>query len=124
MANLASRYGSCRRIPEFMLHTGSSSFDYPQWHIEFLKGNLPKGTPLDRRVKKLLDLLSDGAWHEQLPNGIGFGTFEACDDLGLMEIKKIESKVEDESISVKFRITSVGKEVLKRNALLPKQYIS
>ena len=119
MSSLASKYGSCRELSEFLLQSGDG-WKYPQWHINFIRGISSGREPLARLTKSLLESLSDGKWHVRLPETprIGVGTIEACDHLKLIEIRNHGKRHEDGGQGIKFRITKIGKEVLTRNSLL------
>lgn len=121
-SSLTSRYGSCRDIPapNTFLQPLGEGWKYPKWFINFLVGTAPKDAPLNELAIKLLEALLDGKWHRKTPHEVGVGTQEACVELGLVELRLIRKCNEPGASWGEYRITEEGKQVLKRNCLLPR----
>lgn len=119
--SVVSFYGSCRNIPtpNFSLQPMGEGWKYPQWHVNFLTGQASRDEPLNRIAKELLESLADGEWHRKTPHAVGVGTIEACVHLGLVKCRLIPKKDEPGASWGEYKITQEGREVLKRNRLLP-----
>ena len=74
---------------------------------------LPTWIELTTARKRLLDLLSDGKWHQEFPN-IGIQTFDLMQELDFIRKRHIDKKPwKTNNWTVEARITLKGRFLLK-----------
>lgn len=77
-------------------------------------GPYPDKVELTREREQLLDLLSDGEWHDKFI-GIGIPTFDFMQNLGFIEVRSVDSNPSKrKSWRVKARITKRGRFLLDK----------
>lgn len=105
-------FGCCSDLPESVLHTGDR-WDYPKWYINYLRGVGEQRLPSSARI--LLEAVSDNNWHKELPERVGVGTIEACQELELLRHRPYERV--GRGYRAEFCITDRGRKVLREKKL-------